>query len=112
MSDRCYVSTRRTVHGSRGFQCPSAAFVGDNVTLTMYDPRNGHLLAALNQAIRCQSAAFDGRWAPKRGRKFLLRNIRRCRKLHTKALPFFNKLPTGRSNSFGEWRREVWISPA
>ena len=52
MSDRCYVATRKGLFtvdrsGSK-WSISRAAFVGDNVTLIMHDPRNGYLLAALN----------------------------------------------------------------
>ena len=52
MSDRCYVSTRKGLftvdRGASKWSISRATFVGDNVTLTMHDPRNGHLFAALN----------------------------------------------------------------
>ena len=52
MSDRCYVSTRKGLftvdRGTSKWSISRATFVGDNVTLTMPDPRNGNLLAALN----------------------------------------------------------------
>lgn len=50
--NRCYVSTRKGLftleRGARGWAVAAAAFVGDNVTLAMPDPRDGSLLAALN----------------------------------------------------------------
>lgn len=50
--ERCYVSTRKGLftleRGARGWGIAAAAFVGDNVTLAMPDPRDGSLLAALN----------------------------------------------------------------
>src|SRR5205809_4045280 len=52
MSDRCYVSTRKGLftvdRRTSNWSISRAMFVGDNVTLTMHDPRNGNLLAALN----------------------------------------------------------------
>jgi hypothetical protein len=52
MSDRCFVSTRKGLftvdRGASKWSISRATFVGDNVTLTMHDPRNGNLLAALN----------------------------------------------------------------
>ncbi|HWI18659.1 MAG TPA: hypothetical protein VNT81_12985, partial [Vicinamibacterales bacterium] len=49
---RCYVSTRKGLftleRGASGWAISRAAFVGDNVTLTMHDPRSGDLIAALN----------------------------------------------------------------
>src|SRR5678815_5616499 len=52
MADRCYVSTRKGLftvdRGASKWSISRATFVGDNVTLTMHDPRNGNLLAALN----------------------------------------------------------------
>jgi hypothetical protein len=49
---RCYVSTRKGLftleRGGSGWSIARAAFVGDNVTLTMHDPRSGDLIAALN----------------------------------------------------------------
>ena len=52
MSDRCYISTRKGLftvdRRASGWAISRAAFVGDNVTLMMHDPRNGDLFAALN----------------------------------------------------------------
>jgi len=53
MSDRCYIATRKGLftvdRGASGkWSVSRAAFVGDNVTLIMHDPRDGDLLAALN----------------------------------------------------------------
>lgn len=52
MSNRCYVATRKGLftldRGVSKWSIGKAAFVGDNVTLVMHDPRNGDLLAALN----------------------------------------------------------------
>jgi photosystem II stability/assembly factor-like uncharacterized protein len=52
MSHRCFVSTRKGLftleRGAAGWAVSRAAFVGDNCTLTMHDPRSGHLIAALN----------------------------------------------------------------
>src|SRR5712671_3231764 len=52
MSDRCYVATRKGLftvdRGASKWSISRAAFVGDNVTLLMHDPRNGDLFAALN----------------------------------------------------------------
>ncbi len=52
MSDRCYVSTRKGLftvdRRTSNWSISRAMFVGDNVTLTMHDSRNGNLLAALN----------------------------------------------------------------
>lgn len=52
MSDRCFVSTRKGLftleRGAPGWSVTRAHFVGDNVTLTMHDPRSGDLIAALN----------------------------------------------------------------
>jgi len=49
---RCHVSTRKGLftfeRGPGGWSVARAGFVGDNVTLTMHDPRSGHLIAALN----------------------------------------------------------------
>ena len=49
---RCHVSTRKGLftfeRGANGWVIARAGFVGDNVTLTMHDPRNGDLIAALN----------------------------------------------------------------
>ena len=49
---RCHVSTRKGLftleRGAGGWAIARAAFVGDNVTLSMHDPRSGHLYAALN----------------------------------------------------------------
>jgi hypothetical protein len=52
MSDRCYVASRKGLftvdRGATKWSISRAAFVGDNVTLAMCDPRNGYLYAALN----------------------------------------------------------------
>ncbi|HEX4997596.1 MAG TPA: exo-alpha-sialidase [Terriglobia bacterium] len=52
MSERFFVATRKglfTVDRSRsGWSIGRAAFIGDNVTIAMRDPRNGDLFAALN----------------------------------------------------------------
>ena len=52
MSKRCYVATRKGLftidRGASKWAISHGAFVGDNVTLTMRDPRNGDLFAALN----------------------------------------------------------------
>ena len=52
MATRCYVSTRKGLftvdRGPSKWSVSHAAFVGDNVTLTTHDPRNGDLFAALN----------------------------------------------------------------
>ncbi len=52
MSERCYVATRKGLftvdRGATKWSISRAAFVGDNVTLAMRDPRNGYLYAALN----------------------------------------------------------------
>jgi len=52
MSERCFIATRKGLftvdrHKSK-WSVSRAAFVGDNVTLVMHDPRNGDLFAALN----------------------------------------------------------------
>jgi len=52
MIDRCYIATRKGLftldRGPCNWRISHAAFVGDNVTLVMHDPRNGYLYAALN----------------------------------------------------------------
>ena len=52
MTTRCHVSTRKRLftleRGANGWAVARTSFLGDNVTLAMHDPRNGHLLAALN----------------------------------------------------------------
>jgi hypothetical protein len=52
MSTRFYVATRKGLftveRQASGWTVTRAAFVGDNCTLVMHDPRTGHLLAALN----------------------------------------------------------------
>jgi hypothetical protein len=52
MSPRCHVSTRKGLftieRGARGWQVARVSFLGDNVTLTAHDPRDGALYAALN----------------------------------------------------------------
>jgi hypothetical protein len=50
--DRCYVSTRKGLftleRGAQAWAIAHTAFVGDNVTLAMPDPRDGSLFAALD----------------------------------------------------------------
>lgn len=52
MAARCHVSTRKGLftlaRGADGWRVDRAGFLGDNVTVTLHDPRSGHLLAALN----------------------------------------------------------------
>ena len=52
MSQRCFISTRKGLftieRGPGGWRVARASFVGDNCTLTLPDPRSGHLIAALN----------------------------------------------------------------
>jgi hypothetical protein len=52
MSNRCYVATRKGLftvdRGEMGWQISRAAFVGDNCTLVMHDPRSGDVLVTLN----------------------------------------------------------------
>ena len=52
MAERCFVSTRKGLftleRAASGWQVSRASFVGDNCTLTLFDPRSGHLIAALN----------------------------------------------------------------
>ncbi len=52
MSNRCLVATRKGLftvdRGKPKWSISRAAFVGDNVTLAIQDPRNGDLFAALN----------------------------------------------------------------
>ena len=52
MSDRCHVSTRKGLftleRGASGWAISRTSFLGDNCTLAMHDPRNGHLIVALN----------------------------------------------------------------
>ena len=52
MSNRCYIATRKGLftvdRGASKWEISRAAFVGDNVTVVMHDPRNGDLLATLN----------------------------------------------------------------
>jgi hypothetical protein len=52
MSRRCHVSTRKGLftleRGAQGWQLARTGFLGDNVTLTAHDPRDGSLYAALN----------------------------------------------------------------
>lgn len=52
MSNRCFVSTRKGLftleRGPGGWRVSRTSFVGDHCTLTMPDPRSGHLIAALN----------------------------------------------------------------
>ena len=52
MSNRCYVATRKGLftidRQEKKWAVSHAAFVGDNVTIVMQDPRSGHIFAALN----------------------------------------------------------------
>jgi hypothetical protein len=52
MSNRCHVATRKGLftleRSASGWSIVRPSFVGDNVTLVMHDPRNGHLIASLN----------------------------------------------------------------
>ena len=52
MSQRFHVATRKGLftlqRNHAGWSIASTAFIGDNCTLVMHDPRNGDLLAALN----------------------------------------------------------------
>ena len=52
MSDRLLVSTRKglfeVIRGKGGWAVGEAAFLGDNVTLALHDPRDGTGYAALN----------------------------------------------------------------
>ena len=52
MSDRCYIATRKGLftvdRGASRWQISHAAFVGDNVTVVMPDPRTSYIYAALN----------------------------------------------------------------
>jgi len=52
MPKRCYVATRKGLftveRGPAGWAIERTHFLGDNCTLTMHDPRTGHLFAALN----------------------------------------------------------------
>lgn len=52
MSQRCFVSTRKGLftleRGAGGWRIARASFVGDNCTLSLPDPRSGHLIVALN----------------------------------------------------------------
>jgi hypothetical protein len=71
MSDRCYISTRKGLftlaRGKSRWTIKKAAFVGDNVTLMMHDPRNGNLLATLNHGhfgVKMQRSKNGGKkWA-------------------------------------------------
>jgi hypothetical protein len=49
---RIHVSTRKGLftfeRGASGWSIARVSFLGDNCTLTMHDPRSGHLLTALN----------------------------------------------------------------
>jgi hypothetical protein len=49
---RCHVSTRKGLftleRGAQGWHISRTSFLGDNVTLTAHDPRDGSLYAALN----------------------------------------------------------------
>jgi hypothetical protein len=51
MSTRCHVATRKGLftleRNASGWAITRVSFLGDNCTLAMHDPRNGHLLAAL-----------------------------------------------------------------
>ncbi|MDX2154434.1 MAG: hypothetical protein SFV54_27075 [Bryobacteraceae bacterium] len=52
MSNRGYVATRKGLftieRGANGWKIANVSFAGDNCTLSMHDPRSGHLFAALN----------------------------------------------------------------
>jgi hypothetical protein len=52
MSERCFVSTRKglfsLVRGRAGFAIERVSFLGDSVSLSLLDPRDGSLYAALN----------------------------------------------------------------
>jgi len=52
MSPRCHISTRKGLftaeRGPAGWRIAATHFLGDNCTLTMHDPRTGHLFTALN----------------------------------------------------------------
>lgn len=52
MSERLYAATRKGLftieRGASGWSIARTAFLGDNCTLVMHDPRNGNLLAALD----------------------------------------------------------------
>ena len=52
MSNRCYVATRKGLftvdRGASGWAISHAAFVGDNCTMVMHDPRNADVLVTLN----------------------------------------------------------------
>jgi photosystem II stability/assembly factor-like uncharacterized protein len=68
MSDRCYISTRKglftVARGTSRWTIKKAAFVGDNVTVMMADPRNGDLLATLNHGhfgVKMQRSRNGGR---------------------------------------------------
>jgi len=68
MSERCYISTRKglftVTRGTSRWTIKKAAFVGDNVTLMMADPRNGDLLATLNHGhfgVKMQRSRNGGR---------------------------------------------------
>jgi hypothetical protein len=67
MSDRFYVATRKGLftvdRGKSSWSIGRAAFIGDNVTIAMRDPRNGDLFAALNHGhfgIKVQRSRNDG----------------------------------------------------
>src|SRR6185295_6160974 len=71
MSNRCYIATRKGLftvdRGNSKWSISNAAFVGDNVTLVMHDPRNGDLLASLNHGhfgIKMHRSRDEGKtWA-------------------------------------------------
>jgi hypothetical protein len=52
MSTRCHVATRKGLftleRGPSGWSIARVSFLGDNCTISMHDPRTGHLYAALN----------------------------------------------------------------
>ena len=52
MSSRCHVSTRKGLftleRGAEGWRIVRTSFLGDNVTLTANDERDGSLYAAIN----------------------------------------------------------------
>ena len=70
MSDRLYVSTRKglfTVSRGTGggWSITGTAFLGDNVTLTMTDPRDGRTYAALDHGhfgVKVHRSTGDGGW--------------------------------------------------
>jgi hypothetical protein len=67
MSDRFYVATRKGLftigRAKSGWSIDRAAFIGDNVTIAMRDPRNGDLFAALNHGhfgVKVQRSRNEG----------------------------------------------------